>query len=1137
MGGQLVLKRARSRSLQRCPQMEKPRQNASISKHADETRGNRIDTEPRDSTEAFLGQLRLGRRGSTIRPLLWLILAMLIGVGLLLGGPLEGRLGRFGVVGALIAALAIGVTGLSVLELLGGSSQRAGSYGLVHETVGGIASFLCGWSLTAGAALLAASLIRAAATTIAVWLGVPGVSAPIAFGMLILLLISLVLPFDRRRRLRNVLVVAGGASLVVLLVGAGARSGWTWQATARTPDAGDLWREAARLFVLYFGFDVVLAARRQLRRDAPTMGRAIGGSIGVGVVVFALPLLLSAGLVADQGQAPIWQVLSSANVVAPPLAPVAVSLILLLSAHALLSTTARGVYDMSRAGALPAGLRRLRRPLIVPPLVHMVSGATTGVLLLLAGEFALLDLAAAFVLVVALLVNVAAIVSRRVETERRRLLLLPFFPLVPAIAITAIASLMLNLPGRTQLVGLGWLTVGVVIYVAYSRQMQVAAQEGVTLFGPDQRIEKAEESYRILVPLAPGERRDFLLSMAVGLAKQLGGDVLPLQVIPVPDPLAMEEGRRLARERNTMFRWSTRLASEAGVPVFPITRLARTVQEGIVDTAIEESCDLLLLPWSMAGEADTGQMGGVLDPVISQSPCDTAVLVYHPDATANGQSDPEGEFPRSPAIRSILVPTAGGPHAPLATGLALVLARQYRAKVTAVYVSPKDSSRAEIEAGEARIQETIETMRQKAALALHREESDQQLGTAAVESRIILADDVVEGIAEASKQVDLAIIGASEESMIDQVLFGNLPRRIAGACQSPVIMVRRYRGLPRFWLRRIWDSVSAAFPTLEADQQIDLYKRVRRGARPDVDFFVMMGLAATIGALGLLLNSGAVIIGAMLVAPLFTPILAFSLAIATGNTSLLRLAFESTLQGVFLSIGLALLIGALAPLPPDVAGLPEIASRIQPNLLDLAVALAAGAAGAYAIARQDVAAALPGVAIAAALVPPLAVVGIGLAAGRFAIAGGAALLVTTNLTAISLSGAITLLLLGFRPAARGERRAQLRTGLVATVLLLILISIPLATVLIRTVRRTTLEQQVHGALRAQVSQSSGMELTQVSLDDSGETLLVTATIYLEDPAERPDGAGWSQAIAEQIDRDVTLRLVAVPVMEFQTDIR
>jgi len=390
----------------------------------------------------------------------------------------------------------------------------------------------------------------------------------------------------------------------------------------------------------------------------------------------------------------------------------------------------------------------------------------------------------------------------------------------------------------------------------------------------------------------------------------------------------------------------------------------------------------------------------------------------------------------------------------------------------------------------------------------------------------------VEGIAEASQAADLAFIGASEESMIDQVLFGNLPRQIAAACHAPVVMVRRYRGLRQFWLRRIWDSVSQAFPTLARGEQIDLYKYVRRGARPDVDFFVMMGLAAVIAAFGLLLNSGAVIIGAMLVAPLFTPILAFSLAISMGDVRLVRVALESSLKGVFLAIGLALIIGIAAPLPVDPVGIPEIASRVQPNLLDLAVALAAGAAGAYALARKDVAAALPGVAIAAALVPPLAAVGISLAAGRFDSAGGAALLVTTNLIAISLAGAITLLLLGFRPAERGERQARLRTGLAVSLLLLIVISLPLAAVLLRTAQQSSRRQLVNNTLRQELDGYAGVALGQVEVEEAGGVETVTATLYVSQISDPVDGEFLAGRLAQRLGEPVHLRLIQVPVLEF-----
>jgi uncharacterized hydrophobic protein (TIGR00271 family) len=525
-------------------------------------------------------------------------------------------------------------------------------------------------------------------------------------------------------------------------------------------------------------------------------------------------------------------------------------------------------------------------------------------------------------------------------------------------------------------------------------------------------------------------------------------------------------------------------------------------------------------------------MGQVLEPVLRQAPIDAAVIAFR-EQRADQVSGNGSKLPLSDRINRILVPTAGGPHAPLATGLALSLAQAIEAEVVAVYVASEEATEAEIAEGESRIQATFEMLREKAAEALRRPEREaDDFGQVRISRQVLQSDSVVEGIAEASQAADLAFIGASEESMIDQVLFGNLPRQIAAACHAPVVMVRRYRGLRQFWLRRIWDSVSQAFPTLARGEQIDLYKYVRRGARPDVDFFVMMGLAAVIAAFGLLLNSGAVIIGAMLVAPLFTPILAFSLAISMGDVRLVRVALESSLKGVFLAIGLALIIGIAAPLPVDPVGIPEIASRVQPNLLDLAVALAAGAAGAYALARKDVAAALPGVAIAAALVPPLAAVGISLAAGRFDSAGGAALLVTTNLIAISLAGAITLLLLGFRPAERGERQARLRTGLAASLLLLIVISLPLAAVLLRTAQQSSRRQLVNNTLRQELDGYAGVALGQVEVEEAGGVETVTATLYVSQISDPVDGEFLAGRLAQRLGEPVHLRLIQVPVLEF-----
>ncbi|MFP3854696.1 MAG: hypothetical protein ACLFWD_10440 [Anaerolineales bacterium] len=86
--------------------------------------------------------------------------------------------------------------------------------------------------------------------------------------------------------------------------------------------------------------------------------------------------------------------------------------------------------------------------------------------------------------------------------------------------------------------------------------------------------------------------------------------------------------------------------------------------------------------------------------------------------------------------------------------------------------------------------------------------------------------------------------------------------------------------MPRFWLNRLWTAAFKAIPTLSDAEKIDVYKQVRRGAWPKADFFIMMSVASFIATIGLLQGSAAVIIGSMLVAPLFTPILAISLDIA-----------------------------------------------------------------------------------------------------------------------------------------------------------------------------------------------------------------------------------------------------------------
>ena len=201
---------------------------------------------------------------------------------------------------------------------------------------------------------------------------------------------------------------------------------------------------------------------------------------------------------------------------------------------------------------------------------------------------------------------------------------------------------------------------------------------------------------------------------------------------------------------------------------------------------------------------------------------------------------------------------------------------------------------------------------------------------------------------------------------------------------------------------------------------------VKKGSTPDLPYFIMLGTSSVIATLGLLANSPAVIIGAMIIAPLMSPIIALSYWILSGELVLIFRSLLTILLGTILSIAVAYFITEL--IGWKLAG-SEIISRMNPNLLDLGVALAAGVAAAFAYTRASVSAAFAGIAIAVALVPPLCTAGIALASKDEAIAEvglivdhfdeqGPLLLYLTNFIGIIFAGSMVFFFQYFRRRLR-----------------------------------------------------------------------------------------------------------------------
>jgi uncharacterized hydrophobic protein (TIGR00271 family) len=272
-------------------------------------------------------------------------------------------------------------------------------------------------------------------------------------------------------------------------------------------------------------------------------------------------------------------------------------------------------------------------------------------------------------------------------------------------------------------------------------------------------------------------------------------------------------------------------------------------------------------------------------------------------------------------------------------------------------------------------------------------------------------------------------------------------------------------------------------------QDLDVYRVLSEGARQTAEYYVLIVLSCLIATMGLIQGSVAVIIGAMIIAPLMTPILGFSLGVIWGDFRLLRIAFSSLFRGIILAVAISALLAFVVPIS-HFSG--EIISRANPSLFDIIVALGSGALAAYGYANKKVSSALTGIAIAVALMPPLCTVGIGLGKLDPRIASEAAVLFAINLVSISLAAAVVFWLMRIHPFSedREEVKRRALSQIVLSAALLCLITVPVA---LSVHTGVELEQAQRESRRfvAQYLPGSSVVSAEIRRDGSGNVLSLT----------------------------------------------
>lgn len=581
------------------------------------------------------------------------------------------------------------------------------------------------------------------------------------------------------------------------------------------------------------------------------------------------------------------------------------------------------------------------------------------------------------------------------------------------------------------------------------------------------------QAKRVLVPVANPATAPGLLRLGWKLAQKDAGKILALFVQVSSQDAAETTFESIEAVVND--------AQASDMPVEMLTVTAPSPARGILDAAREYGASLMVLGFQSPGKGRV-DLGPIVEAVARTTPCD--LVVYR---------NPQHMPVKLDDIERIVLPLDGSDNSRVAARLGMVLADVFEAQPAAIYVQtdpdlPSWFGLARIEASLTGLQDTRQLQRQ-----------------------VVRANDRVSGILSRCDSNDMIVLGYSEKSSLDRWIFGNVAQRMLAQAPGPVILAKRATREQPTLAEQIQQRYLARFrPRLTPSERTDIVRQANELNKPGINFVVLMIVSSILASLGLMQNSSAVIIGAMLVAPLMSPLVSFSVGLIQGRLRVMRDAAVTTGIGVLIGLGVAVTTGIFMPLHLATT---EMLARGQPTLLDMGVALASGVAGAFATARKDIPAALAGVAIAAALVPPLCTVGLALAFGQLSLASGAALLFLTNIVSIALASAAVFAWLGLIPG----RESTTRRRLIVALLILLVLAIPLGRTLIDVIRLEQDRSLVRTVLQDHFSDADVSDI-DIQDDDVSATIRSSADISPNDVLEA------EKELETRLGYDIVLRL-------------
>ena len=772
-----------------------------------------------------------------------LVGAIALGVGTMiaagifvLSGLAVSNVGAAAIISFLLAGVVAGFTALAYAEFSALYPESGGGYAYVANVFDSDLTYIVGWSIILGYPASAAFYL----TSFARWFErfmYPALNIPQAIpywvsGFLVLgLLVAVNLKGTEETGMFQIVVTALKVALIVLFLYGGLQafdaSVIRSSLTNNITQFAQLGVTTTLVFITFFGFEAIATNAEEIEEPGRNIPRAIFISMGLVTVVYALVVLVIVLAINDEtfltrlaeqvaevgGIDEAREYVATHGEVSMAYASeyylgnigfyviiVGALLSMLSAANATILAGSRVKLAMSRRNHLPAVFEDLSDRFNTPYASVLLTG---GLILFYIIVFSVIfgrppgaqsastplgihlglhSIAhfADFMLLAGLIfVNIALIQSRRKEPGLDRSFEVPLVPVVPAIAILANVILVTQVETKALIIGLIAEAVGVIFWFGWMRRVreEEPEREIPTIIAQSQMTEREREE-QILVPIARTENVEQLMNTAVDIAADRDAELLVMSAVTVPEQTPLGQVDRFVEEEEDVVNEAMAFADEAEIPVHGLVRVGHHPEDIILHTIDQHDCEAVLMGWGGEGRRRRDiALGSTVDDVVREAEADVFVERIGEQAGTD--------------VESILVPTAGGPHAELAGEIAGAIARSEDATCTVIHVVPPNADKDDRASAQSMIDETMAA-----------------IGQSSIETEIVEAEDVAERLLHESADHDITIIGATRHGRLRQIVFGALPETVGRSAQNITIMVRRRVGTPtriagriRQWVR------------------------------------------------------------------------------------------------------------------------------------------------------------------------------------------------------------------------------------------------------------------------------------------------------------------------------------------------